>query len=272
MANVVPIQCLAFSPPSTTNHEFEVDDPLQSADLVVELRQNLLTITAYNVRLETILADISKKTGISIFLCGSAETLVSARISDRPVEEAIKRLTRGSNHAFIYARNDSGTPLYSPTTVFIYAESADSDAVFGGPAAAASESTSDSFISDSEDPAGAFETLKERTFEENEEAISQMIAVALRDEKEETRGEAIEVLGSIGEERVMDALIQALYDDQSWVRAASVRAIGEHGGQRALNALEVALRDPVPEVAEAARHIMDEMVAGEQEEEQNRES
>jgi HEAT repeat protein len=59
-----------------------------------------------------------------------------------------------------------------------------------------------------------------------------------------------------------------LDDDQAWVRAASVRAIAEHGGERALNALMVALKDPVPEVRETARLVMNELDGQKQEEEE----
>ena len=263
ITNVFPIQCFASSLPSPASQELRFDGPPQNGDVAVTLQQDRLTIVAHNADLKTVLAEISRKTGVSIILRGTAQTPVSAHIENMPVDETIKKLTRGSSHAVIYARGNSNTPSYQPMIVFIYSESKGPERVFDEPDDAASQPTSDNRMPESTETTDAFETLKNKAFEADGEALSQLIGIALDDPNEETRGDAVEALGSIGEERVMDALIQALYDDQAWViRAASVRAIGNHGGQRALNALEVALNDPVPEVADTARRTLDEMVGG----------
>jgi hypothetical protein len=227
--------------------------------MVVESRQNLLTIIADNVPLGTILANISSKTAISIEIQGSAETPISVRISNRPVEEAIRRLVRGRSYVFIYPPNEAGQRFSKPMSVFIYSESSNFDLIPGETIVASSEATSEISVPDLAESDGAFERLKEQAFEGDQGALSQIIDLSLYDEKEETRALAIETLGNIGEELVMDVLIRALDDDQAWVRAASVRAIGQHGGGRALHALTYALKDPVPEVRETARFVLDDM-------------
>lgn len=266
LSHFLPIKCLGSSLPLEANHESKMDGLQQSHDVVVRFRDNLLTILAKDVHLETVLAAISRETGVSIFYRGPAETLASVGISEQPLENAIKMLCRKCGHAFVYEETASEAFRPNLASIYIISDSLTSDRVFGGPIGGVPVSGSNSSVSELENPSEtAFGQLRDEAFEGNERAVSQMIKLALCEEEVEIRAASIEALGAIGEERVMDALIQGLYDGEAWVRAANVRAIGRHGGERALNALDVALQDPVPEVRETARLIMAELNSGEPE-------
>jgi hypothetical protein len=255
---LIPLLILAFAQSALANAE--------PAMLSLYCNDNRLTVSLKDVPLRAVLEKIAQEAGISIVLKGSAENRVSAEFSGIGIEEGIKRLTKGSSHAFIYARNDPEALFSKPMTVFIYSESPGSCSIFGVPIAASSEPISDNLAPNSEDSARAFKTLKDRASAGNEDACSHIIELALYDKNMETRVASIEFLASIGQERVTDALIQALDDDEAGVRAASVRALGQYPGERALNALRVALQDPVPEVRKAAMLVIDQMDNGEREE------
>jgi hypothetical protein len=263
IAGLIPVFCVAMPLSSQTNHESKLNGQPQGADVVVEWRKNLLTVIADNVQLETILASISSKTAITILLQGSAEMSVTARISNLPVEEAIKRLTSGSSYAFIYASDDPEAAFSRLLTVFVYSKSSGSHSIFGEPATALDKPISSSLMSDSEDSARALKTPEDKVFAGNEESVSRISDLALHGEKVETRITSIEFLASVGQEWVTDTLIQALRDNEARVRTASVQALGQYRGGKALNALRDVLNDPVPVVRKAAMLVIDQMDNGE---------
>ena len=263
---IIPIHSFAITPITIDALEAKPDGSPQ--DLVVELDKDHLTVVAYKARLDMILSKISAATGIAFHLNGPLELSISDNFSNLPVEMAIRRLTRGYNCAFIYARKNPNMKLPVLASVFIYLGPSGSFSTLGEPIISDSEPASDPLISDLpeiEPPISEFERLKEAAFEGKEEALSHLIDISLNEQNEVVREASIEALGSIGQERVMDALIEGLHDDEAWIRAASVRAIAEHGGERARNALMVALEDPVAEVREVARLIMNELDEGDAE-------
>jgi hypothetical protein len=264
--NLLSPNCLASPLHLQVNHETEMDGSHQRQDVIVRFNDNLLTVLAQDVRLETVLAVISRQTGVSISFRGSTETLASVRISEQSLENTIKRLCCKCGYVFVYEETAAENPFPNLSSIYVISDSPTSERVPHGAIAGTSEAGPNSSVSETANHSGmAFGKLRDEAFEGDDKALSQMIQLALYEEKEDIRAASIEALGAIGEERVMNALIKGLDDSEAWVRAANLRAIGNHGGERALHALEVALQDPVPEVRETAKLIMAELKNGERE-------
>lgn len=64
--------------------------------------EKIISIDAKNMYLGKILSEISQQTGIKIYLNPSLDRYMSISIHNLPLEKALKRITRSSNHAFIY--------------------------------------------------------------------------------------------------------------------------------------------------------------------------
>ena len=71
----------------------------------VHVENRRLSIRAVQTPLATLLAKVSRESGIEIFLQGQPEDTMTIQMDQVAVERGIKRLLRGHNHAFTYVYN-----------------------------------------------------------------------------------------------------------------------------------------------------------------------
>jgi len=90
-------------------------------------------------------------------------------------------------------------------------------------------------------------------------AVEPLIKALLRDEDEDVRRGAAEVLGNISDKRAVEPLINASGDEYYAVRVHAAAALGKIGDPRAIPALENATNDSDKNVRRVAREALDDI-------------
>lgn len=282
MVSSSPTQCLALPPPSPTDNQSLAESPLQSADAVVSFVNNRFIIRAHAVPLGSVLASVTRETGVAFYLQGSAETPVTADFETGDLEAGIKRLIRGFNSVFYFGPSQPGAQEIRLTSVLIIANSGigkktefrpPSDNTEPRPSAAMPSANPVEDIDRlyeealTEDRA-LYEIVELAEFEENQErrlaavealgdtqnpeVESALLNKAMNDEDAEVRAAAVEALGSVSGEYATEFLVQALQDKDAFVRTAAVETLASNGGKEATVKIMMAMQDEDAQVRSAA--------------------
>jgi hypothetical protein len=99
---LLSVICIALPPPISVPALASSREPADDPGFLVRAKDNLLTVKLRDVPLEEVLTEIANQTGIQITFYGQAGKNLSADFSDIPLDKGLSRLTRGSDHIFIY--------------------------------------------------------------------------------------------------------------------------------------------------------------------------
>lgn len=93
--------------------------PVYGATLQLDVHDNLLSLSAEDSDLSSILQRISEATGIDFRFPIDLQKKITLKISDVRLETALKRILKGLNYATVYSVAGSGDPARI-STVYIY--------------------------------------------------------------------------------------------------------------------------------------------------------
>ncbi|MGD9217123.1 MAG: hypothetical protein PVJ84_20095 [Desulfobacteraceae bacterium] len=101
--------------PATASGPMEVLQPL------VDIRHQRLWVQADGAPLNLLLTEVADQSGIDIYLQGEKQEIVSADLDNVGLEEGLKRLLKGINHAFTYGHDTSGRVVIEQ--LYVYSKS-----------------------------------------------------------------------------------------------------------------------------------------------------
>ncbi|HEA68868.1 MAG TPA: hypothetical protein ENI07_18950 [Desulfobacterales bacterium] len=227
----------------------------KSAPLVVQFRDNLLTVRVNNLTLKEVLKEISKQTGIEIISYASTEIPVSADFSDHVSDEGIKRLIRDFAFIFIYNSPNSKDVRTALTKVLIYPKT---DKKLQKKEET-QERAFEQQISQSQELLENFqrdEIMDVLSRPEDENTFDRLTEIFHKSEDAGVRAMAVDELGILRDERAIDVLVQAVIDTDSMVRISAIHALGEIGNEWAVQVLTDALSDENDHVKELAADVL----------------
>ncbi len=201
----------------------------------IRIKDNLLTIKADKIPLETILNKIAGFTPIKIISYGSLNDPISVDMEDVPLNEGLKQLTSKINRAFVYETGKSDTTASGIIKIFIFSTTArhrktvDQETLL--------ESLND-----------ANPNVREKTaarlaaYINDERVILHLTKVMLKDKNEKVLSSTAKALGNF---------------NKTWVKLSVIKALAKIGGKKAIAPLKEALNDKIPEVREAATSALE---------------
>jgi len=221
---------------------------------VAQVREGLLTVKVRNIPLKRVLEKIAGQTGIKLVFNGQTDAVISADITDIPLEKGLRRLIRDMNYAFIYGSEETKRGRSEIREIIIYPEAEESPLKAIRPP--------------------PMSTPERRPPEKPEEVPPEALFDALRDERPEVREEAVHRLSKFGkDERVVKHLGETLlfYDEKHKtgeektpgdprdrsVKMSIVKTLGEIGGEEVIRTLKRALKDEDEDVRRAAAESLE---------------
>ncbi len=203
----------------------------KSGPLVVQFRNNLLTVRVNNLTLKEVLKEISKQTGIEIVSYASIEMPVSADFSDLVSDEGLKRLIRDFSFIFIYNSLNSKDVRTALTKIIIYPKTY-------------------------KELHKREETMDVLSRPEDENTFDRLTDVFREGEDPDFGAMAVDELGDPRDERAIDVLVQEVVDTDPMVRISAIHALGEIGGELVVQLLTDALSDEYDHVREFAADVL----------------
>lgn len=240
---------------------------------VVQVKDQLLTVKVKDIPLKKILREIADQAWVKIVFHGSTEGLLSANFSTISLDEGLKRLSRDTSHAFIFARKKTKVAEPEIKEIVIYPKGGESavkrlePTIINGEEEALEEQRELFLVSlfktlEDKDPLvreAAVDFLSEFR---DERVMEHLTEVVLEDQDEDVRARAARALGEFRDERTIDSLIEALQDEEVWVRENVIQALGQIGGQRVVPPLMEALGDEDRGMRDLAAHVLEELKEG----------
>ena len=214
-------------PPGSVSSEYRA----KSGPLVVQFRDNLLTVRVNNLTLKEVLKEISKKTGIEIVSYASIEMPVSADFSDLVSDEGLKRLIRSFSFIFIYNSPNSKDVRKALTKIIIYPKTY-------------------------KELYKREETMDVSSRPEDENTFDRLTEIFPEGEDPGVRAIAVDEFGIRRDERDIDVLVQEVVDTDPMVRISAIHALGEIGGELVVQILTDALSDEYDHVREFAADVL----------------
>ena len=221
---------------------------------VVQVREGLLTVKVRNIPLKRVLKEIAGQTEIKLVFNGQTDAMISADISDIPLEKGLRRLIRGMNYAFIYGPKETKRGRSEIREIIIYPEAEESPLKAIRPP--------------------PMSRPERQPPEKSEKAPPESLFDALRDKSPEVREEAVHRLSKFGkDERVVKHLTETLlfYDEkvkagggktpgdprERSVKMSIVKALRGIGGEEVIRTLKRALKDEDEDVRRAAAESLE---------------
>jgi hypothetical protein len=222
--------------------------------LHVEIVDDVVTVSAHNVAVENLLAEIARQTGLVVVSHDVLDQRVSIQLDRIHLPEAVHRILRGQDFILHYIHPGTRrTNAVRPGTLWVFAKET-----------AGRQYTNRSVFDDnptmvapqieallSADVRGRITAVRNSTALEAAEAVAQL-GLALSDRDRRVRAEAVSVLADIGGDQATALLPVALGDEDPWVRQEAVHALAEIGGKQAIRVLEGAFAGADRNVREAA--------------------
>lgn len=87
-------------------------------NLLIEYKNNLLTISAQNADLKNVLLKLAKETNIMVRFPDSLEKKITIKLSKHSLNEALSRILKGLNHAIIYSASKKNRTIVSEVLVY----------------------------------------------------------------------------------------------------------------------------------------------------------
>jgi hypothetical protein len=199
------------------------EQPARVSAPAAALRQSaagLVTAKLHDVPLAAVLDDIAKQNALRIFISARVDKRVTVDFRGLPLEEGLRRILRGTNFAFFYARGDRNRASLKLIGVDVLPATENRE--YGDAASAT--------------------PLARRIFQANDGRL---------------RAEAAKALAQSRDPSALGALAQALAEDgDQSVRAAAAEALGKSWSEVAVAPLSDALQDPSADVREAAARAL----------------
>lgn len=245
---------------------------LPDLEVQYDRENDLLSVRARQIPLDTLLQEIAQKAGLSVesrkdeFL----REPVSVELKGLPLEQALTRLLREFNSAFLYS-----TGTTTPRLVKIVLISKKSSMPFEaqapkdepGTERASTEGTSgiDRPVSRADELIRAFVEKQsvvataiieelEKSGEEQQRAAREALLETLKDRDFPAHHDVIAALKKLSAGKAVDALTNWLQGDDPQISMRAAMALGRLGDERAVDALRLALtaKDPVTRQAAAS--------------------
>lgn len=240
------------------------EDTQVSADSVtsylnVEMSDDLVTLTAYNVSVRDVLDEIARQSDLMVVSHGPLHGRLTLELERLPLFEALRRIMRGQSYLLHQAQAATGARIANHArqgTLWVFSDGSANDP---GYTEAASHSVWET--------RSAIEVLQSQLMSDDirvrQDAIKGLrrlkvneviapLSYALTDEDKKVRVKAIYALADIGGEDAVAAMAAAAGDENAWVRAETAYALGTLGGDTAIQVLKHALQDADPNVRETA--------------------
>lgn len=221
----------------------------------VEIRfeDDLYTLSARNVRLWEVLAEIVRQTDLTVVSHAPLDDLLTLELVQLPLNDILIHVMRNRSYML---RNELGARIagrknsMTGGTLWIFSDRSSSDANL-------SLSTSAHVIEQLR------EQLKSDDVRVKQDAIAALrsigtsdvvgpLSAALHDQNEKIRLRAIYALAEIGGDDAAAVLAIGLADENAWVRAETAYALGAVGRDSAIPILKLALDDADSRVRESA--------------------
>ena len=270
------VSVLHFAHAATAQDTFEY----ATSNLQVELRNDLISLSARNVRLRDVLTEIVRHTDLTVVSRTPLDARLTLELKKLPLAEALARIMRGQSYMLRHASAatvDRMVDNASADTLWVFSDNSTDEIGYRLSATSmAIEVLRSQLMSD--DIRVRQEAIKGlRKLRVNEvvgplsyaladedrkvrikaiyaladiggnDAVA-VLAVALADENAWVRSETAYALGAIGSDTAIPVLKHALYDADSKVRTSAISAFVEIGGTESADALALALQDTDPEV------------------------
>jgi hypothetical protein len=221
--------------------------------LYVEIRGDLVTLTARNARVQDALSEIVRQSDLTVVSRAPLDAPVTLEFKEQPLSEALVRIMRGQSYLLHQAKtnNDDGSRTRaSDGTLWVFSDETGDETGYRLSSTSMaigklrSQLTSDDIRARQE----AIKGLRRLKVNEAVEPLS----YALGDEERDIRVEAIYALADIGGKDAVAVLASALSDDNAWVRTETAYALGTIGDNSAAPVLKHALYDPDSKVRASA--------------------
>jgi hypothetical protein len=195
----------------------------------VTVDRGLLTVDALAASLDLLLRTIAQQTGVHVLVDGDLNDLVTQSFRRLPLEEGIRRLTRGHSLSFVYTPGGGLGP--APLgAVHVYPGAWNRTGVRAA-------------------RLRALDTLKARG---DASALAALTRMLRQDHDPALRAHAATALGRLGSARAVTALTVALRDPAPAVRCRAVAALLSVRAEAAVDALRPILQsDPDPRLRRA---------------------
>ncbi|MBW7898768.1 PBS lyase HEAT-like repeat protein [Candidatus Brocadiaceae bacterium B188] len=260
----------------SSHHIIWANSSIGEDTIDIKFSNGQLSATLKNSPLEKVLKEIMSQSGARIWLNDSIDGTVTAEFQNLPVKEAIQKILRDKNYAFVYSVHDGKEGKLSIVNVSKTNERFANEKASSAlkpptkpvPPIVKKDKPKKDTIS--------FETLAKDALEHEDSGKREDAIIALGESKdpraieiiskalandpsEDVRLSAIDALVDIGDKNIIDPLSSALNDRDPWVRESAVEALGEIGGEAAIEYIKNALNDEDGSVRELAQEILEEL-------------
>ncbi len=210
-------------------------NPSNSPICFIRVKDNLLTVKAEKIPLETILNKISEQAPIKIISHGSSNDPVSVDMEDVPLNEGLKQLTSRINRAFVYETGNSDTTASGIIKIFVFSTTAPHRKAFVRETLLAS-------LNDENPDVREKAAARLADYINDDKVILHLTKVMLKDKNEKVLSSTAKALGNF---------------NKTWVKLSVINALTQIGGKKAITPLKEALLDEIPEVREAAASALE---------------
>lgn len=253
---IIPLLLLIAAAPNARSGE--ADDKL-----LIEYKDNLLTLIVTDATLTDVLKEIEDKTGVKITSHDLSKEKITLEFHALPLDEGIRKVIGPHNNSiFLYEekKGEYDRPSLSRLTevrIFPVEEgmSAGPETVKTAPPPV-SDNT-DEPVAAPEEP--QFNVLYRNILEGKEPEVREdavekiagmegpevlgVLLMAMEDEDGDVRASAAEALGARRSKEAFEPLIKALTDKDPWVRESAADALGNLGDPRAITHLKTVLEN-----------------------------
>jgi hypothetical protein len=251
------------------------------------------TVDVQDATLSDVLGAIASRAGIELVLHGSADEKISARFHSLPLDEALRRLTKG-NFLLLYSSDGEGRVLevwsgdarmpdwptssevsrHDPSAPMLSSANSRVASLLGALRGTDAEQRKWAVweLGDYKDVTAraalmtALKTdpdaeVRQRAawvleFQKGPDAVSALIQALSRDPDESVRQRAVESLANIEGQDAVTVLTLALRDPARFVRYEAVTALGEIDSESARASLRAVLSDPEEFIRETAAELL----------------
>ena len=214
------------------------NQPTNSDDIRIELKDGLLTADIHDAPLPQVLEEIGKLAGFKVVQVADFNDFprVNSSFTDLPLQAAVERLVANANRIFFYRQDATVKSGRALSQLWLL-----------GPGEAGADTTQRSEAVSGlqhEEPLIRSQAVLRLVQQEGEEAVLEKLSVLLQTDPDPlVRSRVAIALGSLGDERAVSELESALQDSHVTVRTQSMTALGQIGGDRAIMALGSILTD-----------------------------
>ena len=226
--------------------------------LVVEIREDLVTLNARDVSVREVLDALAHETGLIVNTDAPLTDPIAIDFENLTLQDALERIMSPQSYLLLANADDA-----SGSTLWIFATTPDTEPDTSSnshqPQTVVEALEADLLSDDLRARGAAIRGLRRL----QDESVVAPISLALTDEDRKIRVKAIYALADIGGADAAVALAAASVDENPYVRAESAYALGMIGGDTAVGILEHALLDPSLDVRQSAVEAFTE-IGGEQ--------